>query len=212
MDFDAQLPLMDFGGNPYTLRHLVDYTERAAGLGFRAPPPPCRSRCSESGRAGQGASRARPAQRWKAHRPPWAPVRHSRATTPWASTSANDGPAPTSRSRPSGPCCDRTHHPSSVGFDRRDQPPGPPTSPGRAAALGEKLALRYRPARAEADRVIDERVGGRSIVPRSFCDSAYPSAPPRRSPKGSLSSRTPASNAFSFGRSPTRPTNSSRSG
>jgi hypothetical protein len=31
MDFDAQLPLMDFGGNPYTLRHLVDYSERADG-------------------------------------------------------------------------------------------------------------------------------------------------------------------------------------
>jgi len=36
MDFGAHLPLMDFGGNPYTLRHLVDYTERAARLGFRA--------------------------------------------------------------------------------------------------------------------------------------------------------------------------------
>ena len=36
MDFGAHLPLMDFGGNPYTLRHLVDYAERAAGLGFRA--------------------------------------------------------------------------------------------------------------------------------------------------------------------------------
>jgi alkanesulfonate monooxygenase SsuD/methylene tetrahydromethanopterin reductase-like flavin-dependent oxidoreductase (luciferase family) len=36
MDFGAHLPLLDFGGNPYTLRHLVEYTERAAGLGFRA--------------------------------------------------------------------------------------------------------------------------------------------------------------------------------
>ena len=36
MDYGAHLPLMDFGGNPYTLRHLVEYTERAAGLGFRA--------------------------------------------------------------------------------------------------------------------------------------------------------------------------------
>lgn len=36
MDLGAHLPLMDFGGNPYTLRHLVDYTKRAAGLGFRA--------------------------------------------------------------------------------------------------------------------------------------------------------------------------------
>jgi len=36
MDFGAHLPLMDFGGNPYTLRHLVDYTTRAADLGFGA--------------------------------------------------------------------------------------------------------------------------------------------------------------------------------
>jgi alkanesulfonate monooxygenase SsuD/methylene tetrahydromethanopterin reductase-like flavin-dependent oxidoreductase (luciferase family) len=36
MDFGAHLPLMDFGGNPYTLPHLTDYTERAARLGFRA--------------------------------------------------------------------------------------------------------------------------------------------------------------------------------
>ncbi|MGH9259093.1 MAG: LLM class flavin-dependent oxidoreductase, partial [Acidimicrobiales bacterium] len=36
MDFGAHLPLMDFGGNPYTLRHLVDYTETAARLGFSA--------------------------------------------------------------------------------------------------------------------------------------------------------------------------------
>jgi len=36
MDFGAHLPLMDFGGNPYTLRHLTEYAERAAGLGFSA--------------------------------------------------------------------------------------------------------------------------------------------------------------------------------
>ncbi len=36
MDFGAHLPLMDFGGNPFALRHLLEYTERAAGLGFRA--------------------------------------------------------------------------------------------------------------------------------------------------------------------------------
>ena len=36
MDFGAHLPLMDFGGNPYTLRHLTDYTDTAARLGFRA--------------------------------------------------------------------------------------------------------------------------------------------------------------------------------
>ena len=36
MDFGAHLPLMDFGGNPYTLRSLTDYTERAAQLGFTA--------------------------------------------------------------------------------------------------------------------------------------------------------------------------------
>jgi alkanesulfonate monooxygenase SsuD/methylene tetrahydromethanopterin reductase-like flavin-dependent oxidoreductase (luciferase family) len=36
MDFGAHLPLMDFGGNPYTLGHLVHYTETAAGLGFSA--------------------------------------------------------------------------------------------------------------------------------------------------------------------------------
>jgi alkanesulfonate monooxygenase SsuD/methylene tetrahydromethanopterin reductase-like flavin-dependent oxidoreductase (luciferase family) len=36
MDFGAHLPLMDFGGKLFTLRHLVDYTRRAADLGFRA--------------------------------------------------------------------------------------------------------------------------------------------------------------------------------
>jgi alkanesulfonate monooxygenase SsuD/methylene tetrahydromethanopterin reductase-like flavin-dependent oxidoreductase (luciferase family) len=36
MDFGAHLPLMDFGGNPYTLEHLTAYTETAAGLGFSA--------------------------------------------------------------------------------------------------------------------------------------------------------------------------------
>ena len=36
MDFGAHLPLMDFGGHPYTLDHLVAYTEAAAQLGFAA--------------------------------------------------------------------------------------------------------------------------------------------------------------------------------
>jgi alkanesulfonate monooxygenase SsuD/methylene tetrahydromethanopterin reductase-like flavin-dependent oxidoreductase (luciferase family) len=36
MDFGAHLPLMDFGGNPYTLEHLAAYTETAALLGFSA--------------------------------------------------------------------------------------------------------------------------------------------------------------------------------
>ena len=36
MDFGAHLPLMDFGGNPYTRQHLAAYTETAARLGFRA--------------------------------------------------------------------------------------------------------------------------------------------------------------------------------
>jgi alkanesulfonate monooxygenase SsuD/methylene tetrahydromethanopterin reductase-like flavin-dependent oxidoreductase (luciferase family) len=36
MDFGAHLPLMDFGGNPYALEHLVAYTATAAELGFRA--------------------------------------------------------------------------------------------------------------------------------------------------------------------------------
>jgi hypothetical protein len=32
MRFGAHLPLMDFGGNPYTLDHLVAYTTAAASL------------------------------------------------------------------------------------------------------------------------------------------------------------------------------------
>jgi alkanesulfonate monooxygenase SsuD/methylene tetrahydromethanopterin reductase-like flavin-dependent oxidoreductase (luciferase family) len=36
MDFGAHLPLMDFGGNPYTLEHLAAYTDTAARLGFSA--------------------------------------------------------------------------------------------------------------------------------------------------------------------------------
>jgi probable F420-dependent oxidoreductase len=36
MEFGAHLPLMDFGGNPFTLDHLVEYASRAADLGFRA--------------------------------------------------------------------------------------------------------------------------------------------------------------------------------
>ena len=36
MDFGAHLPLMDFGGNPYTFEHLAAYTETAARLGFSA--------------------------------------------------------------------------------------------------------------------------------------------------------------------------------
>lgn len=36
MDFGAHLPLMDFGGNPYTVAHLAAYTRSAARLGFRA--------------------------------------------------------------------------------------------------------------------------------------------------------------------------------
>jgi probable F420-dependent oxidoreductase len=36
MDFGAHLPLMDFGGNSYTLGSLIDYTDRAAQLGFNA--------------------------------------------------------------------------------------------------------------------------------------------------------------------------------
>jgi alkanesulfonate monooxygenase SsuD/methylene tetrahydromethanopterin reductase-like flavin-dependent oxidoreductase (luciferase family) len=34
MEFGAHLPLMDFGGHPYTLRHLVDYVATASELGF----------------------------------------------------------------------------------------------------------------------------------------------------------------------------------
>jgi probable F420-dependent oxidoreductase len=36
MDFAAHLPLMDFGGHPYTLDHLVAYTRAASELGFSA--------------------------------------------------------------------------------------------------------------------------------------------------------------------------------
>ena len=36
MDFGAHLPLMDFGGHPFTLEHLVGYTKTAAQLGFAA--------------------------------------------------------------------------------------------------------------------------------------------------------------------------------
>ena len=32
MRFGAHLPLMDFGGNPYTLDHLVAYTATAAAF------------------------------------------------------------------------------------------------------------------------------------------------------------------------------------
>jgi alkanesulfonate monooxygenase SsuD/methylene tetrahydromethanopterin reductase-like flavin-dependent oxidoreductase (luciferase family) len=34
VDFGAHLPLIDFGGHPYTLEHLVGYTKAAAELGF----------------------------------------------------------------------------------------------------------------------------------------------------------------------------------
>jgi alkanesulfonate monooxygenase SsuD/methylene tetrahydromethanopterin reductase-like flavin-dependent oxidoreductase (luciferase family) len=36
VEFGAHLPLMDFGGHPYTLRHLVDYVTTASELGFTA--------------------------------------------------------------------------------------------------------------------------------------------------------------------------------
>ncbi len=36
MEFGAHLPLMDFGGHPYTLEHLTAYAESAARLGFDA--------------------------------------------------------------------------------------------------------------------------------------------------------------------------------
>ena len=39
MEFGAHLPLMDFGGHPYTLQHLVDYTKTAARSGSRCSPP-----------------------------------------------------------------------------------------------------------------------------------------------------------------------------
>ena len=34
MEFGAHLPLMDFGGHPYTLEHLLEYTTTAERLGF----------------------------------------------------------------------------------------------------------------------------------------------------------------------------------
>ena len=34
IEFGAHLPLMDFGGHPYTLAHLTAYTRTAAQLGF----------------------------------------------------------------------------------------------------------------------------------------------------------------------------------
>src|SRR5262249_20633083 len=36
MEFGAHLPLMDFGGHPYTFDHLRAYTKTAAQLGFGA--------------------------------------------------------------------------------------------------------------------------------------------------------------------------------
>jgi len=36
VDFGAHLPLMDFGGHPYTFDHLATYTDTAARLGFSA--------------------------------------------------------------------------------------------------------------------------------------------------------------------------------
>ncbi len=36
MDFGAHLPLMDFGGHPFTREHLVGYTKTAEQLGFSA--------------------------------------------------------------------------------------------------------------------------------------------------------------------------------
>jgi alkanesulfonate monooxygenase SsuD/methylene tetrahydromethanopterin reductase-like flavin-dependent oxidoreductase (luciferase family) len=36
MEFGAHLPLMDFGGHPYSLEHLTAYTQTAARLGFSA--------------------------------------------------------------------------------------------------------------------------------------------------------------------------------
>jgi alkanesulfonate monooxygenase SsuD/methylene tetrahydromethanopterin reductase-like flavin-dependent oxidoreductase (luciferase family) len=36
MDFGLHLPLMDFGGNPFTLDHLIEYAETGQQLGFRA--------------------------------------------------------------------------------------------------------------------------------------------------------------------------------
>jgi len=34
MNFGLHLPLMDFGGNPYTLDHLITYAETGQDLGF----------------------------------------------------------------------------------------------------------------------------------------------------------------------------------
>lgn len=36
MDFGTHLPLMDFGGNPYSFEHLSSYAESTTRLGFRA--------------------------------------------------------------------------------------------------------------------------------------------------------------------------------
>ncbi len=36
MDFGAHLPLMDFGGHPFTLDHLVEYASAASSFGFAA--------------------------------------------------------------------------------------------------------------------------------------------------------------------------------
>src|SRR5690242_11973902 len=36
MDFGLHLPLIDFGGNPFTLDHLITYAETSGQLGFRA--------------------------------------------------------------------------------------------------------------------------------------------------------------------------------
>ncbi len=36
MDYGLHLPLMDFGGNPFTLDHLIDYAETGQQLGFSA--------------------------------------------------------------------------------------------------------------------------------------------------------------------------------
>jgi alkanesulfonate monooxygenase SsuD/methylene tetrahydromethanopterin reductase-like flavin-dependent oxidoreductase (luciferase family) len=36
MEFGAHLPLMDFGGHPFTLGHLIAYTKAVAQLGFAA--------------------------------------------------------------------------------------------------------------------------------------------------------------------------------
>jgi len=36
LDFGAHLPLLDFGGHPYTLAHLLEYVRAAADLGFAA--------------------------------------------------------------------------------------------------------------------------------------------------------------------------------